>query len=377
MNSRLDKLPVHPTLRLEERKTELSARGVRVFDFGTGDPPEPMPEFVRRAMVSSIPDISGYPPGAGTAELRAACADYMLERFGVAVDPEREILATSGSKEAIFHLPMVLLDPDSERNVVIYGDPGYVAFRIGTCFADGVDHPVPLTAEKRYLLDPRDVPGDVLARTRIVFLNYPHNPTGQDMPGESFERWVAARDEHGFTIVADECYCDLYANEPPRSLLEFGREGCIAIHTLSKRSGMTGFLTGFMAGDPELLALLRRFRAGMGVSSPVWTQAAAAVAWRETTHVEQRRALFAERRAIMVKLLESRGLTIYPGNALLFLWVEVPAGETDASYTEKLFEAGILVAPGSFFGPGQERFIRLALVPSAQDCRDVAAVWPR
>ena len=113
------------------------------------------------------------------------------------------------------------------------------------------------------------------------------------------------------------------------------------------------------------------------LASPVWTQAAAAAAWREDDHVQERRELFAERRRIMVDVLASRGLTLYPGNALLFLWVQVPAGETDESYTQRLFEAGILVAPGSFFGPGQERFVRLALVPTAHDCRDVAEVWPR
>jgi acetylornithine aminotransferase len=377
MNSRLNRLPIHPTLRLEERKNELRARGLRVFDFGTGDPPEPTPGFVRQAMVEAIPEVSGYPTVAGTDELREAAAGYLRQRFSVEADPRAEILATSGSKEAIFHLPMVLLDPESERNVVVYGEPGYVAFQIGTCFADGRSHPVPLTAEKRYLLTPEDVGPETLARTAIVFLNYPHNPTGQDMPPEVFRRWIQARDEHGFVIVSDECYCDLYHEQPPHSLLEYGRTGCIAVHSLSKRSGMTGFLTGFMAGDPDLLALLRRFRAGMGVASPVWTQAAAAAAWRESAHVEERRALFAERRGILVDLLRSRGLTIYPGNALLFLWVEVPEGETDESYTRRLFEAGILVAPGSFFGPGQERFVRLALVPTAQECRDVAAAWPR
>jgi len=377
MNSRLDRLPIHPTLQLEERKAALCARGLRVFDFGTGDPPELIPDFVRRAMVAAMPAISGYPPVAGTDELRAAVAHYLYQRFGVEADPQREILATSGSKEAIFHLPMVLLDPASERDVVVYGEPGYVAFPIGTCFADGRAHVVPLCAEKRYLLGPDDIAPHVLARTSIVFLNYPHNPTGQDLPPELFRRWVQARDEFGFVIVSDECYCDLYHAEPPHSLLEFGRKGCIAVHSLSKRSGMTGFLTGFMAGDPDLLALLRRFRAGMGVASPLWTQAAAAVAWRETSHVEERRELFAERRRILVDVLGSRGLAIYPGNALLFLWVEVPQGESDQSYTHRLFEAGILVAPGSFFGPGQERFVRLALVPTAQDCRDVGAVWPR
>jgi succinyldiaminopimelate transaminase len=377
MNSRLQRLPIHPTLQLEERKAELRARGVRVFDFGTGDPPDAAPPFVREAMVAAIPELAGYPPVGGNAALREAAAAYLQQRFGAELDPQTEIISTNGSKEAIFHLALVLIDGGGRRDTVVYGVPGYAAFEIGTCFAGGRDHRVELSAEKNYLFGPDDVGGEVLSRTAVVFLNYPHNPTGQDMPPALLRRWVEARAEYGFVIVADECYCDLYVDQPPHSLIEFGREGCIAVHSLSKRSGMTGYLTGFLAGDAGLIALQRRFRAGMGVATPVWTQAAAAAAWREPTHVAERRATFAEKRRIMAELLRSRGLRVYGGNAALFHWVEVPAGETDRSYAERLARAGILVAPGAYFGPGQERFVRLAMVPSAAECRDVAAVWPR
>lgn len=377
MNSRLNRLPIHPILRLEERKAELRARGVRVFDFGTGDPPDAAPHFVREAMVAAIPELAGYPPVGGNASLREAAAAYLQQRYGATLDPEREIISTNGSKEAIFHLALVLIDADGERNTVVYSVPGYAAFEMGTCFAGGRDHRVPLSAARKYLFTPEDVGGDVLSRTAIVFLNYPHNPTGQDMPPALLRRWVEARAEYGFVIVADECYCDLYVDEPPHSLIEFGREGCIAVHSLSKRSGMTGYLTGFLAGDAELIALQRRFRAGMGVATPVWTQAAAAAAWRDQAHVAERRATFAEKRRIMADVLESRGLRVYRGNASLFHWVEVPPGETDQTYAERLAHAGILVAPGAYFGPGQERFVRLAMVPSAAECRAVAEVWPR
>ncbi len=376
MNSRLNRLQVHPTLRLEERKAELRERGLEVFDFGTGDPPEPAPDFVRQALIDAVPELSAYPAVDGTPALREAAATYLWRRFGVEFDPAREVLATCGSKEAIFHLPMVLVDADSSRDLVVYGEPGYAAFEIGACFAGATAHTVPLGAESSYLFSPDDLSPDVLARTAMVFLNYPHNPTGQDMPPEVFREWIAARDEHGFVIVSDECYCDLYFGEPPHSLLEFGRKGCIAVHSLSKRSGMTGYLSGFLAGDPELVAILRRYRAGMGVASAVWNQAAATAAWLDESHVEERRAVFGEKRRILGEVLASRGLRVYPGNASLFLWVEVPEGDTDVGFSAKLAEAGILVAPGSYFGTGQDRFVRLALVPSAEECRAVADVWP-
>ena len=297
-------------------------------------------------------------------------------RFGVELDPACEVLATSGSMEAIFHLPMILVDPSSGRDRVVYGVPGYRVFEIGTYYAEGRAHAVDLTAENGYLLDPDQIGEDVLSETGLVFLNYPHNPTGQELPDELFERWVAARDRHGFVLVSDEVYADIYFERPCRSLLEFGREGCLVIHSLSKRSSMTGYQTGLFAGDADLLATLRRFRASMGLSSPVWTQAAATAAWLDDDHVDDKRALLKAKRDVMLELFQARGLQVYPGTSTLYLWVEVPESFTDTSYAEHLIELGIVVSPGSNFGPNQERFFRVALAPDVAECRDVAALWP-
>lgn len=375
MNDRLSHLKTHPTVRLARSRETASAGGRRVFDFGIGDPAEPTPEFVRQALLDSVPSVSDYPAVEGSLDQRQAAAEYLEARFGATLDPATQILATAGSKEAIFHLPMVLADPATGRDRTVYGEPGYSAFRIGTTFAGLSDHPVPLGAGRRYLFGPQDVGGDVLDRTEIVFLNYPHNPSGQTMPPSLFEEWVAARQEHGFVLVSDEVYVDLYVGEPPHSLLEFGREGCLAVHSLSKRSGMTGYLSGIIAGDAEILAHFRKFRAGMGVATPIWTQNAAAAAWRDQTHVEQRRRVMAAKRSALLGVLESRGLEVYAADGSLFLWVRVPKNETDISYAEKLLDAGIVVAPGSMFG-GQEGFFRVALSPDLEACRAVADVWP-
>jgi len=374
MNEHLRRLQSYPKSRLDQRKAEVVARGVRVFDFGTGDPAEPTPEFVRRAVVDAIPDVSEYPAAHGSDDLRGAAAHWLEKRFGVVVDPATEVLATAGSMEAIFHFPMLLVETGSRRDHVVYGEPAYRVFEIGTHFAEATRHAVTLTADDRYLLTPEAIGDEVLARTAVVFLNYPHNPSGQEMPAELFERWVAARDEHGFVIVSDECYCDIYFEDPPRSLLEFGRRGCVAVHTLSKRSGMTGYQTGFLAGDPEVVAALRRFRSAMGVATPVWTQAAAAAAWRDVAHVEERRAVFAQKRSILLEMLEERGHAVYPGTAAMFLWVEVPEGQTDQEYAERLLELGIIVSPGSFFGAEQAGFIsRIGSWVLAEACAQARA----
>lgn len=375
MNERLLGMGTYPFARLEALRAELEAAGRKVFDFGTGDPREPTPSFVREAFRRAVPEVSQYPSVMGTPGMRRAAAGYLHRRFGVDVDPDTDVLPTQGSKEAIFHLPLVLVDPNSERNVVVYGVPAYPVFRIGALFAEARPHEVVLGPHNRYLLAPEDVPAGVLDRTALVFLNYPHNPTGQVMPEELFAEWVAARERHGFVLVSDECYVDLYYEAPPRGVLEFGRRGCLAAHSLSKRSGMTGYRSGFLAGDAELIALYARFRAGMGLAPPLPTSAAAEAAWEEPEHVEVRRSLFAAKREVLLERFQALGIEVWPGPSTLFVWARVPGDRTDQEYAEALLRRGILVSPGSFFGPGQDRWFRVALVPSLSECREAASLW--
>lgn len=378
MNERLRRLPTYPMEQLAGWKRQLEARGARVFDFGTGDPREPTPAVLRRAMVDAVPAVSQYPPYAGTPTLRSAVARYLQRRFSVQVDPETQVIATLGSKEALFHLPMTFVQVPSDKDLVLYGEPAYPVYEIGALFAEAWTYPVPLALQNGYAMDPDLVPESVLRRAAIVFLNYPHNPTGFCLPDSLFRRWVEVREEFGFVLVSDECYVDLcYEGKPPRSLLEFGSTGCLAVHSLSKRSGMTGYRSGFVAGDPELIATYRRFRTSMGTAPQEFVQAAATVAWTDDAHVAERLAVFAEKRRVLLDLCKVRGLRVHGSTAGLYLWVEVPQGVADVDYAARLREVGILTAPGSFFGKGQERFVRLALVPTADECRAAAAAWPR
>lgn len=378
MNDRLRRQKTYPMVALEQTKRELLGRGVRVFDFGTGDPVEPTPGIVRRALQESLPEVCRYPAQDGLPELRAAAAGYLRRRFGVEVDPDTQVLPTWGSKEAIFHLPMVFVQIPSEKDLVLYGEPAYPVFELGALFAEAWTYALPLEAGNRYLMDPEAVPESVLRRAAVVFLNYPHNPTGQCLPDALFRAWVAAREEYGFTLVSDECYADLFYEEPrPRSLLEFAEHGCLCVHSLSKRSGMAGYRSGFVAGDPGRIATYRRFRAGMGVAPQEFVQAAGAVAWNDVGHVEERRRLFGDKRRLLLGHLRGLGLRPFPGTAGLFLWVEVPEGTDGVAYAARCAEHGILVAPGSFFGAGQERFVRIALVPSLEECEAAVRVWPR
>src|SRR3954469_24985668 len=178
MNPLLRALKPYPMAELQARKSALLKTGKTVYDFGTGDPLEPTPPFIPEALKQALPAISQYPSVAGTPTLRQAAADYLARRFGVTLDPETQVLPSAGSKEAIFHLPLAVLDPASGRDTVIHGTPGYPVYQSGTLFAGGREHPVVLSRAAGFRLDLEKLPREVLDRTAIAWINYPHNPTG-------------------------------------------------------------------------------------------------------------------------------------------------------------------------------------------------------
>jgi succinyldiaminopimelate transaminase len=369
-------------VRLDAVVAQVRAAGRQVYDLGIGDPQEPTPEFIVEALKAAVPRVSQYPRSTGTRELREAIAGYLARRFGVALDPEREILPSAGAKEAIFHLPLMLIDPASPRRCVLYPDPGYPIYERGTAFAGGEPHPLPLRADRGFLPDLDSLPAALLERTAIFWLCSPQNPTGAVAWRETLEKLAELSSRHGFVVAADECYADVYFDRPPPSMLEVARRGVLAFHSLSKRSGMTGMRSGFMAGDADLIAALKRFRPSIGTASPDFVQAAAAAAWRDDDHVKERRGIFQKKRTILRELVSDLRLTT-SGEAGLYLWIQI-AGQAggragdDERYASQLAErAGVIVQPGSFLGEGGRGYIRVALSPSIQQCEAAAAAWRR
>jgi succinyldiaminopimelate transaminase len=375
MNERIRALKPYPMVELARRKRDLLERGVDVLDFGTGDPVEPTPEFIRGAFRRALPEVSQYPTIQGQSALRAAFAAWYDRRFGVHIDPERECIPTRGSKEAVFHLPLVLVDPSEQKRGVVYPVPGYPVMEIGSLYAGADTFEFKLDASNDYCMDPAQVPTDVLRDARIVWLNYPHNPTGQDLPEHLWRAWCDARREHGFVLCSDECYVDLWFGDKPRSLLEFDREGCLVFHSLSKRSGMTGYRSGMVAGDAELIGLYQESRAGFGQAMPVPTQEASREAWSDDVHAEERRRVFGDKRAVISEGLRARGIEVLAATSTFYVWAAVPEGDTGESYAARLLDVGIVVSPGSFFGPGNEGWFRLALVPSVDGCKQAIERW--
>jgi succinyldiaminopimelate transaminase len=380
MNPALAALKPYPMAQLQARKAAVLKAGRTLFDFGTGDPVEPTPSFIPEALRQAVPAISQYPSVAGTPALRQAAAGYLQRRFGVALDADTQVLPSAGSKEAIFHLPLAFLDPGSGRDTVIHGTPGYPVYQSGALFAGGREHAVVLERAHGWRLELARLPAEVLARTAIAWLNYPHNPTGACVDRAYYAAQLAVARAHGFILASDECYQDLwFAEDGPRppSALEAGAAGALAFHSCSKRSGMTGYRSGFIAGDAALIAAYRGWRAHMGVGSPAFIETAAALAWRDDAHAESRRRIFAAKHQLLADGLHARGFEILESNAGLYLWARVPGGDSADAYAARCLEAGIVVSPGGFFGAGGEGWFRLALVPSLEHCAQALAVWPR
>lgn len=381
MNPALLALKPYPMAQLQVRKAELAKAGKTIHDFGTGDPVEPTPAFIPAALRAAVPEISQYPSVAGTPALRAAAAGYLKRRFGVTVDAATQILPSAGSKEAIFHLALAFLDPASAKRAVVYGTPGYPVYQSGVLFAGGEDHPLVLERARGYRLELERLPREVLARTAIAWLNYPHNPTGACVDTAYLATQLAVAREHGILLASDECYQDLWfdANRPPSALEIAGPDakGLLVFHSCSKRSGMTGYRTGFMAGDAALLKAYRGWRAHFGVGSPAFIEQAAAAAWADDAHAAERRTIFAEKYRVLVEGLHALGIATLPSQAGLYIWAQVPGGGDADAYAARCLDAGIVVSPGGFFGDGGQGWFRLALVPSLAGCREALAVWPR
>jgi 2,3,4,5-tetrahydropyridine-2,6-dicarboxylate N-succinyltransferase len=255
INPLLESKREYPFVTLDRKRAALVPPGVEVINFGIGDPREVTPEFIRARLRESVPEMSSYPAAAGSPELRAACARWAQRRFGVPLDPERHVLPANGTKEAVFLMALAVVgrDGDDERRTVVIPTPAYPVYESGARFAGADVHTVALRSEDGFHFDPARVPDEVWQRTALLWLNSPHNPTGATLGRDALARIAELARRHGFWVAADEAYAEIWFDSPPVSMLQCGLENVIALHTLSKRSAMTGFRSGFMAGDERLI----------------------------------------------------------------------------------------------------------------------------
>jgi acetylornithine aminotransferase len=365
----LERQPTYPFVRLNEAAARVEARGVTVLDFGMGDPMEPTDPLIREALVAGLRDRMGYPAAVGLPELRGAIADWVGRRFGIELDPDREIVPTLGSKEAIFSFAQIAVDLERGKDTVAYTEPGYPVYERGALFAHARPLALPLREEHGFLPNLDAIAAETWSRLAVFWVNYPNNPTCAVAPLAFYERLSDLAREHDFVLASDEAYTELWFEEPPASALQLADRTNVAVfNTLSKRSSMTGYRSGFVAGDPELVAALKAFRPTIGTAPQEFVQRASVVAWGDETHVERTRALYARKRALFLDLFARKGVRVAGSEATMYLWLAVPAGESSESLAERLLEHGVLVAPGSYLGAAGEGYFRLALVPSEEEC---------
>lgn len=363
----------YPFVRLAQAANARREAGLEVIDFGMGDPVEPTDPAILGALKKGLRPRMGYPASAGLPELREAIAAWAGRRFGAHVDPDRHVIPTLGTKEAIYSFAQVVLDVDSGKDTVIFTEPGYPVYERGALFAGASVQELPLDERHGFLPDLDAVSAFDWKRAALVWVNYPNNPTGVTAPLELYRRLAALAREHDFVLASDEAYTELYTGSPPVSALQLEDwTNVVVFNTLSKRSSMTGFRSGFVAGDATLIDALRRFRPNVGTAPQEFVQRASVVAWGDETHVARAREGYREKRAVIAEALRRNDLRIAGGDATMYLWVAAPAEESSEALAGRLLAHGLVVTPGAFLGRSGEGYIRLALVPSLADCRRAA-----
>jgi len=365
----------YPFVRLNDAAAARRAQGLEVIDFGMGDPREPTDPAILQALRDGVRERMGYPAAPGLPELREAIAAWAGRRYDAELDRDRHVIPTLGAKEAIFSLAQVVLDVRGGRDTVVVTEPGYPVPARGAAFAGARVVELPLLERSGFLPELDGVSHETWRRAGLVWLNSPNNPTGAIAPKAFLDRLASLAREHDFVLASDEAYSELWFSEAPPSALELPDwTNVLVLNTLSKRSSMTGFRSGFAAGDPELIAALRHYRPNIGTAPQEFVQRASVVAWGDEEHVVRMRAAYARKRDLLLDVLGRKGLRDVGGPATMYLWIAVPAGETSEEHAARLLGHGVLVAPGSYLGPSGEGYVRYALVPTEEECVRAVAI---
>jgi len=366
----LNALPGYPLAGFKERRLELEASGIDVIDLGAGDADLAPPPAVRAAMQAAVDDpaMSRYPFQVGLPAFRSAAASWMERRFGVVLDPTAEVLPLIGSKDGLAHLPFAFVTPG---DATVMPDPGYQAYRGGTILAGGEPWMVPLRPENDFLIPLDELPADVVARARVLYLNYPNNPTAASAPEEYYARAIDFCRKHDIVLVHDHAYSEIaFDGYRPPSILQFpgARDVAIEFHSLSKTYNMTGWRLGWAAGNPQLVGALSKVKTFVDTGVFLAVQAAGVAALESwESWVPGNVAVFQRRRNAAVAALRTAGFAVEEPRATMYLWIPVPGAEPSRDFARRVLDdQGVMVLPGSSLGDGGEGFFRIALTVSEE-----------
>ena len=374
--SRFATLPEYPLAKIPQKKRELLDRGVDVIDLGAGDADLAPPEAAVRRMSEAIhePLLGRYGFGMGHVPFREAAAAWMQRRFGVRFDPMSEIVPLLGSKEGISHLALAYLEPGA---VGVIPEPGYNSYQGGTLLASGEPYRYALRPRTDFLVDLDEIPEDVLRRTRILYLNYPNNPTAAIAPVDYLERVVRVCHERDILLVYDNAYSELaFDGYVPPSIFEIegAREVAIEFHSLSKTYNMTGWRCGWAVARPEVAGTLAKVKSFVDTGQFMATQAAGVAAinsWSE--FVPKNVAVFKERRDAAVQAFRDAGFECDVPRATMYLWIKLPDGVPSTLFADRLLEEqGVVVMSGASCGKGGEGFFRISFITSPERIGEAA-----
>ncbi|HZA56304.1 MAG TPA: LL-diaminopimelate aminotransferase [Candidatus Udaeobacter sp.] len=373
---RINDLPPYLFAEIDRRKREALARGIDLIDLGIGDPDIPTPaDIVEKLIECSSKSINHrYPSSSGMPEFRAAVADWYQRRFNVKLDPSKEVVSLIGSKEGIGNMAVAFVDPG---DIVLIPSPCYPVYHIGTAFNGGKNYFLPLRKENHFLPDLDSIPGDVAKQSKLLWINYPNNPTAAVADRDFFKRVIDFANRYNVIVCHDAAYTEMgYDGYRPMSFLEVegAKEVGIEFHSLSKTFNMTGWRIGMAVGNPELVAGLAQAKSNLdsGIFQAVQEAGIEALKLGDQI-VEPSRKVYQERRNMLVDGLRAVGLECEKPRATFYVWVAAPKGLTSAEFTARLLdEAGVVTTPGNGFGEAGEGYVRFTLCVDKERLKEVA-----
>ncbi len=365
---RIKQLPPYLFAAIDAKKAEVQAQGVDVIDLGVGDPDMPTPAHIVQSLqlAATNADNHQYPSYVGMLSFRKAVADWFSRRFGVSFDPATEVVSLIGSKEGIAHMPLAFIDPG---DYVLVPDPGYPVYAIATSFAGGVPYMMPLKAENSFLPDLDSIPAEIAQKAKLMFINYPNNPTGAVADIDFYLKVIEFAARYNIIVCHDAAYTEMaYDGYKPLSFLEVpgARDVGIEFHSLSKTYNMTGWRIGFAIGNPKLVAGLGKVKTNIDSGAFQAIQEAAITALSsDQLCVKEMCDIYSRRRDLMVSFLMKAGFTLASPKATFYLWINNPEGMTSAQVSAMFLEkAGVVVTPGNGFGDAGEGYFRISLTVS-------------
>ena len=362
---RMQQIPPYLFARIEKKLDELKSQGIDVISFGIGDPDLPTPDFIVAKMAEQIknPANHQYPSSVGMLSFREAVAAWYGQRFGVSLDPKSEVVALIGSKEGIANINYCYVDPG---DINLVPDPGYPVYGIGTMLAGGESYYMPLKEENGYLPDLTAIPPEVAAKAKLMFLNYPNNPTGATATKAFFEEAVAFAKKYDIIVCHDAAYSEVaYEGYVPPSFLEVegAKDVGIEFNSVSKPFNMTGWRIGFAVGNAKVIETLGRYKSNVdsGAFQAVQYAAMEGLAKGDTAIAEMQQ-IYAHRRDVVVDAFNSLGWQLTKPKATFYIWAPVPKGFTAASFSEYVLEkTAVMLTPGNGYGPNGEGYFRISL----------------